>query len=300
MEEHPLVSVIIPTYNRANTISRAIISAIKQTESNIEILIVDDCSNDNTKFIVEEWAIKDPRIHYIGLDKNVGPSAARNYGIQKAKGDYFAFLDSDDEWVSTKIKVQVASLERDIDKDVTICDILRIDDGNLAINSLNQQNESPLYEQVLARKVNSNAITLMIRKRCYDLIGGFDEKLRINEDWEYWLRLSKEFNFAYVNEPLAINYSSNIGLSNNPRGYVESIEYVINKHNFEYNKFKNIASKLYYDLGCYSILNLDRKIARSQFMKSIRYDMSFIRAYFGLILSFFNNKLFKFFVNLKF
>ena len=96
--KNPTVSVIIPTYNRAHLVGRAIKSVLNQTYRDFEIIVVDDGSTDNTKDIIKEFQKKDKRIKYIPYEKNKGGSAARNTGIKAAKGEYIAFLDSDDEW----------------------------------------------------------------------------------------------------------------------------------------------------------------------------------------------------------
>ena len=101
-KSNPLVSIIVPTYNRAGVLSRAIRSIFSQTYSNIEIIIVDDASCDDTGNVVESFM--DDHIHYIRHDKNQGGSASRNTGIRSAKGSFIAFLDDDDEWLPEKLE----------------------------------------------------------------------------------------------------------------------------------------------------------------------------------------------------
>jgi glycosyltransferase involved in cell wall biosynthesis len=100
-----LVSVIIPTYNRASTLARAIESVLKQTYGNLELIVVDDSSNDETSGVVS--GIADERIKYIKFSKNKGVAAARNAGIKESCGDYIAFLDSDDQWLPDKLKLSL-------------------------------------------------------------------------------------------------------------------------------------------------------------------------------------------------
>ena len=99
----PLVSIIMPCYNRATKILGAIQSILNQTYLNWEIIIVDDGSTDNTRLVVNHF-LDDIRIHYVKLDKNYGVSKARNEGIKRSKGDFIAFLDSDDEWFECHLK----------------------------------------------------------------------------------------------------------------------------------------------------------------------------------------------------
>jgi len=106
--KNPTVSVIIPTYNRAHLVGRSIQSVINQTYQDFEIIVVDDGSTDNTEDIIKEFQKKDKRIKHIKHNKNKGGSAARNTGIRAARGEYIAFLDSDDEWMPTKLEKQTS------------------------------------------------------------------------------------------------------------------------------------------------------------------------------------------------
>ena len=107
---HPLVTVIIPVYNRAFTIRRAIDSVLDQSYKELELIIVDDCSLDNTVQIVKSY--RDKRINLICLPKNCGANTARNTGLRAAKGEYIAFQDSDDEWFKEKLEIQIEYMEK--------------------------------------------------------------------------------------------------------------------------------------------------------------------------------------------
>jgi len=117
------ISIIIPTYNRANIISKAIKSCLKQTYNSIEIFIIDDCSKDNTKEVIKK--INDTRIKYIKLLKHKGASYSRNVGIKKAKGTYISFLDSDDVFLPEKLKLQLNNLINH-NSDLDFCQVKRI------------------------------------------------------------------------------------------------------------------------------------------------------------------------------
>ena len=106
------VSVIIPMYNAEKYIKRAIHSVLRQTYHNYEILVIDDCSKDQSARIVKELAQKDSRVKYYRQDKNSGAAKARNRGITEARGRYIAFLDSDDIWVKEKLKKQMVQIKK--------------------------------------------------------------------------------------------------------------------------------------------------------------------------------------------
>lgn len=106
-----MISVIIPTYNRRNTLKRAISSVLRQTYQDIEIIVVDDASTDDTySYMVSQYGEAE-NIIYIRNEENVGQSAARNIGVRYARGKYVAFLDSDDEWMETKLEKQINALQ---------------------------------------------------------------------------------------------------------------------------------------------------------------------------------------------
>lgn len=111
MEDCGLVSIISPTYNCGNFISETIESVLAQTYSNWEMLIVDDCSTDDTEKIVSEYSAKDSRIKYFRFDKNQGAAMARNHALREAKGRWIAFLDSDDLWEKNKLDTQLKFME---------------------------------------------------------------------------------------------------------------------------------------------------------------------------------------------
>ena len=108
IKEEPTVSVIIPIYNRAHTIDRAILSVLNQIYKSFEIIVVDDCSTDNTREVIEKFG--DKRIRYIRKKSNKG-AAARNTGIKAVRGEYIAFLDSDDKWLPNKLDEQIKVLK---------------------------------------------------------------------------------------------------------------------------------------------------------------------------------------------
>ena len=113
MGTNPGVSIIIPTYNRGNLLQGAISSILNQTYKNWELIIVDDRSTDNTKELVRNYMKKDKRIKYVVNEHKKGPGGARNQGIEIAKGEYIAFLDSDDEWFKHHLKDSVKVLENE-------------------------------------------------------------------------------------------------------------------------------------------------------------------------------------------
>lgn len=205
----PLVSVIIPTYNRVCIIGETIENILQQTYRHIEIIVVDDGSTDNTPAVLSSYGNK---IRWI-TQKNAGPSAARNAGIAIANGEIIAFQDSDDLWEKTKIERQVNLMERAGDTVVCcLCNCVVEQSGEEVTLSFDR---APLHP-VTAEGVWLNVTEILstrcvlfnqgaaVRRDVLERIGGFDESFRILEDAELALRLSLEGPWAFIREPLAI------------------------------------------------------------------------------------------------
>jgi len=212
----PLVSVIIPTYNRAGIISRTIDNVFDQTYKNIEVIIVDDGSTDDTVARLREYG---SRIRVVWRE-NAGPATARNRGVETARGEIIAFQDSDDAWLPQKIERQVALLEKAGNHvPCCICNATLISSDRPAITSFRNARLSPHVEeglwlnapQVLMDRFLLFNQTVAIRRAALDKTGGFDETLRYLEDADLALRLSLLGPFAFIREPLVVYHQGSVG-----------------------------------------------------------------------------------------
>jgi len=191
----PKVSVIIPTYNRALLIRRAIASVLRQTYQDFEIIVIDDCSDDNTHVMVENF--KDKRIRYIKHLENKGSAAARNTGIKIAQGEYIAFQDSDDEWLPEKLERQMNVFNNaPPEVGVVYTRFKKIKNNKRSYLAFYwvAQKEGDIHNNLL----NGNYITTsttVIKRECFDKTGMFDESLPRFQDWELWLRISRYYHF---------------------------------------------------------------------------------------------------------
>ncbi len=199
---NPKVSVVIPAYNRASVLSRAINSVLAQTYQDFEIIVVDDCSQDNIDEIMKSFV--DSRINYIKHETNKGGNAARNTGIKVAKGELIAFLDSDDEWLATKLEKQVA-LFADPTIGLVYCGFNYIEEGNdIRQDRLTNLMNNYRQDLVVSNFVGTTSVAI-VRKKLLNEINGFDEKMRSSQDWDLYLRLSDRCEFGCVSE-LLVNY----------------------------------------------------------------------------------------------
>jgi len=205
----PLVSVVIPTYNRADTLSRTLDSVLEQTYRHIELIVVDDGSTDSTAEMIKKY---NDQIQY-SYQENAGPSAARNRGIAEARGDLVTFLDSDDLWLPTKLETQVRLMNQ-LDASIVCClcnALMRQSDGREFV-SFDRADLDPALEegvwvnvaQVLATRFVFFNQAVMVRRKALLETGGYDESLWLMEDQDLALRLALKGQWAFIKEPLVI------------------------------------------------------------------------------------------------
>lgn len=203
-ERPELVSVVIPTYNRAALIGRAISSALAQTYENLEILIVDDGSNDDTESVVHSF--QDARIRYLRRRDNRGAATSRNEGVEAARGDFVAYLDSDDTWQPTKIAQQMAQVHVCADPGSVVCySQLTLMEGDKAriMPQRGKRSDEPVIDYLLSNEGAIYTPTLLL-PRMLARATPFDPKYRVKEDWDVLLRLEDAgASWEYVPEPLA-------------------------------------------------------------------------------------------------
>jgi glycosyltransferase involved in cell wall biosynthesis len=197
------ISVIIPTYNGSRNIKRAIQSVFNQDYPNIEIIVVNDASTDDTVDLVE--SIKDSRIKLLKHLENRGVSAARNTGIKASTGKYIAFLDDDDEWLPTKLSKQVEYLEKKDNKKwkAVICSHYMFSGKNR--RAVTFKKEGNVLKEILMMEISLAAgSSLMFDRDIVSKVGYLDEKYSINEDVGFVIRYLRFFNLGMMKESLSI------------------------------------------------------------------------------------------------
>ncbi|WP_345977349.1 glycosyltransferase [Sulfurimonas sp. HSL3-7] len=195
------ISVIIPAYNRVATLARAIDSVLQQSYSADEIIVVDDGSSDATSEVAKMY-------DEVSLlrQKNMGVSSARNNGVMMASNDWIAFLDSDDTWHPEKLRQQVAYHQKNKNCKVSYTDEVWIrDEKEVAIPKKFQKPEKATFETCLSY-CNIAPSSVLMQKKLFDSLGGFDESLEVCEDYDLWLRILKEEEIALVDQKLVNKY----------------------------------------------------------------------------------------------
>ena len=210
----PLISVIIPAYNAENFIAKTLASVVAQTYRHLEILVVDDGSSDRTQSIVQAMALKDPRIKPF-KQINAGVAAARNTGIEKARGEYIAPIDADDLWHPEALeKLLILFCQGDPQIGVVYAWSIDIDEHDLSTGGFHAAYISgDVYKTLICHNFLGNASSTLIRKDCLTQIGGYDTRFQDQnargcEDWDLYLRLAEQYKFGVVPEFL-VGYRKN-------------------------------------------------------------------------------------------
>lgn len=283
----PKVSVIIPTHNRAEFLSCAIESVLRQTFTDLEIIVSDDKSTDHTQEVVKGF--KDSRIKYISNDGHNGPSTTRNKGILASEGEYIAFLDDDDEWLPDKLQRQIEILDK---SQPNICGVysnrLFIERTTGKIISDNPGAKilkgNLLYQLIIKNPISTP--TVVVRKSCLDEAGLFDETISYMEDRDLWIRLSMHWDFEYIPKPLVKVYvNGNKHLSQNLEGQTEAREKILERYKHLFKSNKKSWGELYLCLGAQYCQLKEMKKGRKNIIKGIIIYPFIKIAYFHLFAS---------------
>ena len=198
-----MVSIVITCYNYGKYLVGCVESVLGQTYQNIEIIIVNDGSTDDTDEIIKKY-LSDPRVRYI-KQKNAGQANAKNTGIHNASGEFVAFLDADDVWEKDKLEKQLRCFDNP-DVGIVFCKAKYLDEDSRLIDfEMIPYYLQPHRGMVTEWLIFDNFVQFsssMVRRKCFEQFGGFDESLKMGIDWDLWLRLSTAYQFDFVDEKL--------------------------------------------------------------------------------------------------
>lgn len=257
----PVVSVIVPTRNRAKLLPRAIDSILNQTYDNLEVIIIDGHSTDDTINVINGYS--DSRIRYYSQKIQKNGAQATNEGIEKSRGKYIAFLDDDDEWLQDKLEKQVCLLDSlPDDYGMVYCWMDYYDQSGEILHQTHPDIRGDIFEQVLLKESIAGTPTYLIRKSVIDKVGGFDTNLVFGDDGEFVRRVAKNFKIDFVPEVLAKVYTDH-GFDRqsdlNAKTCIEainSLKYIMEKYRDDFNARPQIKSVAYAFIAChYAHLN---------------------------------------------
>jgi glycosyltransferase involved in cell wall biosynthesis len=301
-QENPLVSVVIPTYKRPDMLGRAINSVLNQTYDNIEIIVVDDNDADSeyrreTEEFLERYADVD-NLLYLKHKKNKNGAAARNTGINNAKGEYIAFLDDDDEWLSEKIEFQVEAIEN---LEVTAVYCNHFVRNNNQLYTVTAEIKGNIYKNLLKGNCTSMTSSILIKKSELLKVNGFDERLASFQDYDLWLRLFKDNKIDFIDETLVIvdRELSEYRVSHNLEGRLGALKVIISKWEKEINKysntkeFKNKYKKMAFLSNAKMVMkNGDRLASIKLYLKALRIHPLDIKIYAYILLALLGEKVY--------
>ncbi len=270
--EIPKISVVIPTHNRPDRVKNAIQSVVDQSFKDIEIIVVDDAGEKSAESVVR--CINDDRIIYIRHKKNRGGGAARNTGIKKARAEYVAFLDDDDEWFPKKLEKQFDVFEKHKeDVGFVFCGIRLYYEGKDGYGD--QKFEKPglhdFYEDILSHRFRTYTPTLMIKKSILDKVSGFDDSFPSNQEWEMMIRISKEIKGYWLPEILVkVNFLAGEHIGGNLGRRIEGRKKLIDKHLEKLKKRPKILAMHYFQLGIFCRDNEQFCLARRYVFRAVK------------------------------
>jgi len=231
------VSAVIPTHNRAEFLPDALDSVWKQTYRPIELIVIDDGSEDNTQAVVQQWTEKFNHdaaftVRYI-YQENKGANAARNKGIAAATGEYVAFLDSDDRWLPEKLTKQVAVFQKESAIGDVYCGLYHVDlkSGTRLDDAQVNYLSGWLLRSLLIRDVTTPTACHVVKKDCFKEVGFFDESLPARQDWDMWIRVASQYKIDCVPEVL-VEQREHAGsrVRSNPMNEIEAARQIFQKY----------------------------------------------------------------------
>jgi glycosyltransferase involved in cell wall biosynthesis len=232
----PTVSIVIPSYNRGYCIEPCIRSALEQTYQNFEIIVVDDASTDDTR--TQVLKITDSRIRYLTHETNKGGGAARNTGIRATKGEFVAFLDSDDRWHPRKLEKQILALQTlGPEWGVSYTWLSCVGEDGIETMKISPESEGECFNDILATAFMGSFSNVVVRKSLLVDVGLLDEEFRSCQDWDLFIRLCRQAKVHCLRE-YAVFYLQSVTdkyrISINPNSVIQGHRKIIDKYAKEY------------------------------------------------------------------
>jgi glycosyltransferase involved in cell wall biosynthesis len=272
-----LVSVIVPVYNREYLVGKTLDSILCQSYPQIEIVAVNDGSSDGSLRVLSEYALRFPDRIIVIDQQNSGQVKARNNGIAASRGEYVAFLDSDDTWERDKLTLQIPLFKDNVG--LVYSGINEVDpEGRITATVLPEPSmRGDIYRHLLVGNRMTGGSVVVTRK-ALDTVGNFDESFRAAENWDLWIRISREYGVEFVNQPL-VNYLKHPGnMSQDGSRMSQSTWDILQKHLPDIPKEKALKgifleayADYYYGLGVQYFGKNEYSEARKMFFLCWKY-----------------------------
>lgn len=283
------ISIIVPVFNGEKFLSRAIDSVLNQkTQYEYEILIVNDCSTDNTQMIIDNYTMLNKNIKSLKNEENIGVNESRNKAIMESEGELIAFLDADDVWYENKIEKQVEVFKKY--KNISLCfsdfSIYNEDDKYICDNfqywkffkmTINKRKDVQVRKDIFSSIIKENVIgtsCVMVRKDKLLKTDMFRSELGYSQDWDLWLKLAVNNTFAFINEPLMKYYMMSDSITRKKRTKTHLISIV--------EKYKEYCKPKVYSLAksnCYAFIGESAFLAKNKKEATKFYIKSFLSSF---------------------
>lgn len=280
----PRVSVVLPTYNRAGVLARAVRSVLAQSESDLELIVVDDASTDETPRVLAGF--DDPRLRVLHHAVRRGGAAARNTGLAAAHADWVAFQDSDDEWLLDKLARQLAVAAQDPDLGAVYCAFVRLggDTATRTPAAKIERRAGWLHAEILRDSFISTQ-TLLVRRAALDAVGGFDTALPRFQDWELMMRLSRQHPIGCVDEPLVVVHTLPDAITHDAPARLRARTRIVERHALWLAAHPRTLAEHLYAVGHLHALAGETTAARHWLRRAIAADRRFPKAWTALALT---------------
>ncbi|MFO8114940.1 MAG: glycosyltransferase family 2 protein [Halorubrum sp.] len=271
--------MVLPTYNRAHTVRRAIDSVLSQSYEDFELIVVDDGSTDDTPAVLN--SVSDDRVQSLRFPENRGANVARNAGIREADGEYIAFQDSDDIWRPSKLELQVAALDQAGESvGVVYTGYYRVYDGRKKYGPRGKETlAGDIHDELL--KGNGwfipTAVTA-VRQTCFETVGLFDERLQRLQDWEMWLRLSERYTFEFINKPLIEKHmrQDEVSIRSDTAAFIDAMELILSEYQAKFQARTGRLAQHQRQLGYHYLRDGRHLRGRLYFLRALRNDCSVV------------------------
>lgn len=285
----PCVSVIIPAYNRENTINRAITSVLEQTLTDLELIVINDGSTDQTLETIQSFS--DDRIKIVNKKINRGANAARNSGIEESNGDYISFLDSDDELHKEHLEKSIQRLKQGSDKcEGVFTSFKKVSAGKTVEKRRANEREVSLKYIEDGNQIGTLSCTTF-KSEIFDYVGLFDESLPASQDFDIYLRILDNYSMIGLDDILVTKYNNGDQIGDHIDRKEDAFRKIQQKHKDSISK--NCISDQYRTLGRLYANQGRMSDARLMFKKSIKRNPENIGSYYLYILSIFGVKTFE-------
>jgi glycosyltransferase involved in cell wall biosynthesis len=288
-----MVSVILTTYNRAHLVMESIYSVLNQTYADLELIIADDGSTDDTEELVQ--ALPDPRIRYYKMPHTGRTATLKNAAIRRSKGNLIAFIDSDDTWTDNKLEKQVQLLNQHPQIGFSITDAITFKSGEVLSPRTYSNRQGVEYANIFNRLKENRFVvynpTLVMRRSCFDKTGWFNEDMLYCSDYHFNMRLAWHFDAGIIYESLLwrrihdSNRSTKISVENF-EGFVQTFEYLYQQNMVSKKYLQKAKSHAFLNIGHAFKQQHNLPAARQHYRQSLKHNLLQPSCYWQLLKTF--------------